>query len=113
MTNSRRKGKDSENAVARWLQANGWPHAERRGPGFEASDLIGVGPISIEIKNQKAIRLNDWFTQMLEQQAEDRAEHGLLIIKRAGHVNPGDWYCVTTLNQQAGLLRACGYGEPI
>jgi len=101
---SRRKGITAEREVAKWLKAHGFPHADRRGSGFEASDIIGTPGISWEIKNQAAVRLREWFAQMVDQRDADGAEVGVLIIKREGYVDPGDWYAVVTLADLAAML---------
>jgi len=101
---AQRKGASAEREVASFLRDNGLPHADRRGSGFTASDIIGTPGVSWEIKDQDAIRLREWFAQTEEQQTEDGAQLGVLIIKRKGKTNPGDWYAVVTLADLCDLL---------
>lgn len=107
---ARRKGAQAERDVINWLQTVGFPHAERRGSGFEASDVIGIPGLTIEIKNQARLNLGDWVDQLTKEMAADGNTTGVVIHKRIGRVNPGDWYATMPASVIAALLVEAGYG---
>ena len=110
---SRRKGIDAELALAKWLQANGWPHAERRGGGFGGSDIVGTPGITWECKNQAGLSLGTWTTQTETARTTAGDTYGVLVVKRAGTTDVGRWHAVMPLNQMLALLREAGWaGEP-
>lgn len=114
MTDSRRKGREAERAVANWLKANGFPHAEPSGRGVAGSDMADIGAgLTIEVKNQSRAELAAWVDQMLAEMRLDGSDVGLVIHKRRGATNVGDWYATMPTAIAIHLLRAAGYGDPL
>lgn len=95
---SRRKGADAERQVVNWLRTNGLPYAERRGAGFEASDIIGCPGVTIEVKNRAEMRLPSWVRQMIQEMATDRNQIGVVIHKRQRCTDVARWYATTTVD---------------
>lgn len=107
---SRRKGAVAERAVVTWLTANGFPNAERRGSGFEASDIIGIPGVTLEVKNQAKVELAKWVDQLTDEMHTDQALAGAVIHKRRRCTDVGDWYATMPVTVLADLLVEAGYG---
>lgn len=108
---ARRKGATAERDVVKWLNSNGFPNAERRGAGFEASDIIGTPGVTWEIKNQAKMDLAGWVDQLTTEIDADNNLVGACVHKRRGQTNVGDWYATMPMRVLAGLLIEAGYGE--
>lgn len=111
MSRSKQKGTAAETAVARWLQDNGWPHAERRTLNGvrDRGDITGIIGVCWEIKNQREHKLAQWVKELAEEKTNDGADHGILVVKKVGTTNPADWYAVMPLGDLARLLKEAGY----
>lgn len=109
---NRRKGHTTEAAVAAYLREHGWPHAERRGGGFGGSDIVGTPGITWEVKNQAGLRLGEWVDQMTGAQDDASDRHGVLIVKRKGTTDPGEWFAVMQLDGLLDLLAEAGWTAP-
>lgn len=108
---SKAKGSTAERQVVDYLRATGWPHAERRlaGATKDRGDIAGVVGVCIEVKSQAELRLSTWVDEALAEQANDRADIGLVWHKRRGKGSPADWYVTITGAQLVQLLAAAGY----
>jgi hypothetical protein len=109
---NRRKGNAAELAAAKHLAANGFPHAERRGGGFGGSDIVGTPGITWEIKNQAGIRLGEWMDQANDARVDAGDVHAVLVVKRRGTANPGEWFAVMELDGLLRLLAETGWTTP-
>ncbi len=105
----RRKGATQELAVAKYLAANGLPHAERRGGGFGGSDIVGTPGITWEVKAQAGARLATWADQTEAARAAAGDTYGVLIAKRAGTTDVGRWFAVLPMAQFMALLAEAGW----
>jgi hypothetical protein len=112
---SKQKGTAAETAVVRYLQAHGWPHAERRqlSGAYDMGDILIDHAIVIEVKNTKLITLAEYQAETERERINANAAIGLTVIKKRGTTNPADWYALTRFDQAAWLLRAAGYGESL
>ncbi len=108
----RRKGIDNELAAAKYLQAHGFPHAERRGGGFGGSDIVGTPGLTFEVKAQAGARLATWVDQTQEARAKAGDTYGVLIAKRAGTTDVGRWHAVLPMAQFMALLAEAGWTAP-
>lgn len=54
---------ETQNAVARYFQSNGWPYAESAGSGRPGVDVLGMYPYAIEVKGRRELRLQAWLRQ--------------------------------------------------
>jgi hypothetical protein len=109
----RRKGHAAEAAVAQYLAANGFSHAERRGGGFGGSDIVGTPGISWEVKAQAGARLATWADQTEAARAAAGDVYGILIAKRAGTTDVGRWLAVLPMAQFMALLAEAGWTAPL
>jgi hypothetical protein len=116
MTNPQKaKGSGAERAVVEFLRANGFPHAERRlaGSSKDRGDIAGVPAVVIEVKNCERTNLAAWLAEAALEQANDRADYGVVWHKRRGRSDAGQWYATLPAAQLVQLLRAAGYGQPL
>ena len=99
----RRKGATAEVAVVNWLRDHGWPDARRylAGDGRQPGDVDGVPGVAIEVKNQARIELAAWLDQAV---AEAGSALPVVVAKRRGVTDPGDWYAVLRFSDLMGLV---------
>lgn len=92
------KGTKAESAFVTWLQANGFPYAERRSlnGAQDRGDVTGCPGLVFEVKDQALWKLAPWLRETAVERENARADFGILIIKPPGigHVNPGNWAAV-------------------
>ena len=107
---SKRKGSAAELAVARYMQTNGWPYAERSRAGWQADrgDIDGCPGVVVEVKNQQRFDLPGWLGELEVEVANARAITGVLVVKRRLHTNPADWYAVTRFGDWCHLAKDAG-----
>lgn len=115
----KRRSKDigtaAETAVVRWLQANGWPHAERRAlrGNQDAGDVTGTPGVCWEVKaGQAAInasdgQIADWLTEVIRETTHGHGEFGILIQRRRGKADPGNWWSWLPLIDLVRLADRC------
>jgi len=106
---SKAKGTAAETAVVRFLQANGYPHCERRAlaGAQDRGDVAGIPGLVIEVKDCKRMELAQWVDEagieaclVLPVQLRKppstpgpmAVAPGLVWHKRRGRGSPGDWY---------------------
>lgn len=106
MSASKRKGTAAESAVVAWLQANGHPHAERRAlAGInDKGDIAGVPGVCIEVKNHKSLDLAGWCAELVVEIANAKARTGVVIAKRRGKSDVGEWYALMPAHIWLDLL---------
>lgn len=112
MNRSKIKGTRAETAVVNYLQAQGWPYAERRAlsGSQDRGDVAGLPGVVIEVKDCKRDELGSWVDEALVELANDSADIGVVWHKRRGTTDPARWFVTLTGEQFAMLLRAAGYG---
>jgi Holliday junction resolvase len=82
------KGTDAERAVVRYLQANGFPQAERRASNGNADrgDITGVPGICWEVKYRDKMpgdgQINLWLIETDVERRNARADVGVLVVRR-------------------------------
>jgi hypothetical protein len=106
-----RKGRRAELAVANYLAANGWPYAEptrRSGWADDRGDIDGLGPVVVEVKDHKQFAIPAWLHELELEVVNANAVTGVLVVKRRGHSDPGDWYAITTLRDWSHLAKDAG-----
>lgn len=100
---SRDKGKEGEQKLARWLKT--WfPEACRavRQTVPDPGDIDCTSPVLFwSMKNVEKEQLNPWMAE-LDRKAGDRI--GLLVVKRARHADPGEWWCFLQMRHLHELL---------
>ncbi|MGH3518820.1 MAG: hypothetical protein ACRDQ7_15660 [Haloechinothrix sp.] len=126
MARSKDIGTKAETAVVRYLQTNGWPHAERRALRgvADAGDITGTPGLAWSVKGGIAaetasdLDIIRWLGDLAKQRYNANAEHGVLVLKRRQHsaARAGTWWAVlpawdvTHLVWPADLVY--GPGEP-
>lgn len=100
------KGTDAERAVVRYLQAYGWPNAERRAlRGREdAGDVTGTPGICWEVKSRKKpvsdLDVTAWLVETETERVAANAEVGVLVVRRhgVGEGHAGRWWAYMRLD---------------
>jgi len=132
-------GTDAERAVVRYLQANGWPGAERRAlrGTSDAGDITGTPGVAWEVKARNRPvsdgQVDAWLAETETERTNARAEIGVLVLRRPrfGDANARSWWAVMYANawilgasthtipvrmllaDACWLLRRAGYGDPL
>lgn len=112
MAGGRGKGTAFETLIVRYLQSQGWVHAERRAlhGSADKGDITGTGPLVWECKNQKTLDISLWLKQTETERQNAKAEHGILVAKRRAYGDPADQYAIMRLEDLVKLLKEAGYG---
>ena len=109
-----RKGRKAERKAVDWIRANGFPWAERRGRGESGPDVTGLGPgLEVEVKDRDRMALAEWVDQVTADAEESGAVVALVLHKRRGKTDVGDWYATMPASVAFWLIRAAGYGTPL
>ncbi|WP_238434486.1 hypothetical protein [Micromonospora tarensis] len=113
-TRPRDIGTRAESAVVRYIQPNGFPHAERRSlrGALDAGDITGTPGICWEVKGGDAARtasdlmISRWMGELAAEVTNAKADVGLLVVQRAGvgPANAGRWWAYMPAFQVAGLV---------
>ena len=104
---SKRKGSQAERDVVAWLKANGYKYADRRlaGATLDKGDISGVLGVTIEIKNHARLDLAGWLAELEVEMKNDNAWTGVVIHKRKGKGDVGEWYATLPVKVWLALLR--------
>lgn len=93
------KGRDAENAVCDYLNANGYHTERRRQEGVnDRGDVAGLPGVVIEVKNTKQLTLSQFVTEATREAENDGNSStavkvvGVAWIKKRGTTDPGQWY---------------------
>lgn len=105
-SSEKRKGNAAERAVVDYLRRHGYPQARRTQAGTrgDIGDIDGVPGVAIEVKNHARLDLAGWIAQMLAEMDEKGVENGVVIAKKRGTSDPGEWYAITPLRLWATML---------
>jgi len=107
---AKKRGTEHESQCVRWLKRHGWGFARRitqKGAKDEGDIVLGDGvPIMVEAKNEKTITLALYAKEMEAQIENALAETGVVIIKRRGTTDVGQYYALTTVNHWNRLALA-------
>ena len=104
---AKRKGSQAERAVVAYLKENGYPYADRRvaGATLDKGDISGVLGVTIEIKNHARLDLAGWLAELEVEMKNDNAWTGVVIHKRKGKGDVGEWYATLPVKVWLALLR--------
>lgn len=113
-------GTKTESAVVSALNANGWPHAERRAlkGALDEGDITGTPGVCWSVKggNMAAtasdLDVRRWLAELEKQRVNARADLGVLVMHRrgVGLANAHRWWAVIAADR---ILRAtCLDGIP-
>lgn len=111
-TPSKRKGSAWELAIAKYLVAEGWKHAERRiaGSTIDKGDIYGIIGCVIEAKNEKRIDLAGYMKELETEVKNAKGSTGVAIVKKRGTTDVGEAYAVMPVKMWVELMREAGYG---
>ena len=101
------KGSGAERDVVKYLKENGFQYADRRlaGATLDKGDISGIPGVTIEIKNHAKMDLAGWTEELIVEMTNDNAWTGVVVHKRKGKGNPGDWYATMPVQVWVDLLR--------
>ena len=114
MTRPRDIGTRAESAVVRYLQPNGFAHAERRSlrGALDAGDITGTPGICWEVKGGEAAKtasdltITGWMAELASETVNAKADVGVLVVQRrgVGPSNAGRWWAYMPAFQVADLV---------
>ena len=104
---AKRKGSQAERDVVAWLKANGYQYADRRlaGATLDKGDISGVPGVTIEIKNHVKMDLAGWTAELEVEMKNDNAWTGVVLHKRKGKGDVGQWYASMPAQVWLALLK--------
>lgn len=102
---SKIKGSQAERDVVKWLK-QWFPYADRRlaGATLDKGDISGIPGVTIEIKNHATMKLAEWLGELEVEMKNDKAWTGVVLHKRKGKSDVGQWYCTMPANVWIELL---------
>jgi len=102
----KRKGHAAELAVVKWLRAHGI-NADRiqAGTHKDRGDVNGWPGVVIEVKDRKAHSWHGYFEQLRRQIANANAYTGVIIAKRPGLTDVGEWMAVMPVTEWFQLMQ--------
>lgn len=107
MTQARkRRGLESQNRLAEYLAANGWPYAQSAGAGRPGTDVTGTPGLSWECKARADFNPVGWL-----RQAEKSPGLPVAVYRPNGvGPHPEKFIAMIRLSDLVALLAAAGYG---
>jgi hypothetical protein len=111
MSKSKQKGTAAETAVVNWLKEKGRKHVERRSLNgtFDRGDIAGIPNVVLEVKNCARMELAKWLKELEVEIQNDKAETGVVVHKKKGTTNVGEWYATLPVELWHALLKQAGY----
>lgn len=105
-SSEKRKGNAAERAVVDYLRRQGFTQARRiqSGTRHDVGDIDGVPGFAIEVKNHARLDLAGWVNQLVAEMDAKGVENGVVIAKKRGTTDPGEWYAITPLRLWAKML---------
>jgi hypothetical protein len=93
--------------VVRWLQAHGFPLAERRAlrGRDDRGDIAGIPGVALEVKNCNRTELAVWMDEAKAEAANAGVSTFAVIHKRRGRGDPGEWFVTLPLSVFSELMR--------
>lgn len=104
------RGYKTQDIVAQYLQANGFPFALSAGAGRAGSDVTGTPGIDWEIKARRGFPVTEALKQATERASEGVMPVAVLRPDGWGPANVHQWPAVLPLAVLVQLLNAAGYG---
>lgn len=100
------KGSGAERAVVAWLK-QWFPYVDRRlaGATLDKGDVSGIPGVTIEIKNHDKMNLSGWLKELEIEMENDKAWTGVVIHKKKGKTDVGQWYASMPAQVWVDLLR--------
>ena len=107
MSKSKQKGTNAETAVVKYLKENGFTQVERRAlqGSQDKGDISGIPNVVIEVKDHKTMTLGQWMEELKVEIKNDNAKSGVVIHKRRGKGDVGEWYASMPVHNWVELLK--------
>ena len=107
MSKSKQKGTAAETAVVKYLKENGFTQVERRAlqGSQDKGDISGIPNVVIEVKDHKTMTLGQWMEELKVEIKNDNAKSGVVIHKRRGKGDVGEWYASMPVHNWVELLK--------
>jgi hypothetical protein len=111
VSKAKQKGTAAETAVVQWLQKQGRKHVERRSLNGvnDRGDIAGIPGVVIEVKNHKTMKLSEWMKELEVEMRNDKAVSGVVIHKKTGTTEVGNWYATMPVGKWFDLIEEAGY----
>lgn len=111
MSKSKQKGTAAETAVVKWLQEKGRKDVERRALSgiLDRGDIAGIPGVVIEVKNHAKMTLSQWLDELDVEVKNDKADTGVVLHKKRGTTDVGQWYATMPADQWYNLIKEAGY----
>jgi hypothetical protein len=112
------RGRALQNALAGWLAAEGWPHAESAGAGRKGSDVTGTPGIVWECKTARNFK-RDFRPQQWAAQSRAHANGSgdipvtVYFPNGIGARSCGDTIAMIPARVLVRLLHEAGYGHEV
>lgn len=102
------RGYRTQKNVAEFMQPRGWPDAEPTGAGRPGVDVLGVRPLSIEVKARTGFDPLAWL-----RQAEGNEGLPFVVFRCNGQGDDaGKYPALIRFDLLVELLNKAGYGRP-
>lgn len=111
---NRRKGADTERAVARYLRTQGFPDADRAvrtsytSPDgrttLDPLDIVGIPGVVISVKNDASQQITKWLEEAERIGNHHGADLALLVVRRTGKADVCRWWAWVSLRSLARAL---------
>ena len=100
------KGSLAELRVVKWL-SQWFPYVARRlaGAALDKGDISGIPGVTIEVKNHATMKLSEWVKELEVEMKNDGAWTGVVIHKKKGTTDVGQWYATMPAQVWVDLLR--------
>lgn len=110
------RSKRRERELVTYLRTHGWPGAERTvRTGYRVAartsrdrgDIDGTPGVAWQLKDVHESRhylVPVWMAETELQRVASGADYGVLVVKRAGHAFPGEWWAFVSLETMRRLL---------
>ena len=111
MSKSKQKGTSAETAVVNYLKDKWKIPAERRAltGALDKGDISGISDVVFEVKNHKTMTLGQWMEELKVEVTNASAETGVVVHKRKGTTDVGEWYATMPVEVYINLLIEAGY----
>lgn len=107
---SKQKGTAAETAVVRYFTNRGALNVERRAQSGanDRGDIAGVIGAAIEVKACARMELAAWVDEAQTEMVNAEGDIGIVVAKRRGTTDPGNWYAILPVSQLTTLLAESG-----
>lgn len=111
MSKAKQKGTAAETAVVNYLKSKGRKHIERRSlnGSLDRGDISGMHGVVMEVKNHARMELSQWLSELEVEMGNDNAETGVVIHKKKGTTDVGQWYATMPVDVWHDLVKKAGY----